>query len=119
MDERTALGWLVVGLLNEHFSHPEDEWDREDSLGAACHASKCGPCSALLWFSETPERRAVLERCVLSTGYVRGGWAYWDSESDGLRWDWFHEYWTRHRACWVSNGVAGCYSDENDEDDGE
>lgn len=111
MDERTALGWLVVSVLNEHFPHPEEDWDEEDPLGAACDNRVCGPCGALVWFSH-PFRRAVLESYVRQTGFQEGGWAHWDDERDGLRWDWFAEYWKRHRGCWMSNGVVGCFGDD-------
>jgi hypothetical protein len=110
VDERQAFGWLIVGLINEHFPYPSEDDPAADNpqLGTTGCLKNCGLCAALAWFDE-PLRRGVLEDYVRATSFHAGGWAYWDDESDKLRWDWFENFWARHRACWVSNGETGCY----------
>jgi hypothetical protein len=104
-----ALGWLVVGLINDHFPHPQDPSEDDPELGTPGCIINCGPCGALYWLSSRRYRRARIENLILATGYNKRGWVYWDDVADTLRWDWFRAYWARHKTCGMSNGVpTGC-----------
>lgn len=109
-----AMAWLMVGLINDHFPHPEEVEEAEDDpvLGTGGCVINCGPCGALKWFSDNA--RVQFDDYVRLTGYQSGGWSYWNDELDSLRWDWFDEYWSRHKACWMSNGKLGCYGEDDE-----
>lgn len=121
MNLETAMAWMVVGKLNDHFPHPDDPFDdgSEDFavMGTPGCVVRCGPCGALKWFSDND--REAFERMVRLTGFEQGGWSYWDDETDGLRWDWFESYWAAHKGCSATNGVAKpChYGEEEDRDE--
>jgi hypothetical protein len=101
----SALGWLVVGLINDHFPHPDDE-EEDPELGTAGCIARCGPCGALHYIATYQYRRRLLEASIRLTGFQVGGWCYWDEAANQLRWDWFEGYWARHKGCAVSNGVV-------------
>lgn len=117
--EFEALGWLVVGLINDHFPHPDEpDPDEDEVLGTSGCVVNCGPCGALKWFADNA--RDHLEDYVRVTGYHVGGWCYWNDESSRLRWEWFESYWARHKGCSSSDGVvSGCDYDEDDDDGSE
>lgn len=116
LDYQTHLAWFAVSVLNDHFPHPEEDDPADDNpdMGSPGCVVNCGPCSALHWFSQTEERRAVFEAHVRLTGFHIGGWSHWDGPTDRLLWDFFTAYWARHKGCSVSNGIVGpCkFSDE-------
>lgn len=112
-----ALAWLIVGSINDHYPHPEA--GEEDAVfGTSGCIVNCGPCKALHWLALSQRGRDAVEDAVRRTGYHEGGWAYWDDETGGLRWDWFREYWNGHRGCVFVGGVSqGCDFSGNDDED--
>lgn len=110
-----SLAWLVTGLINEHFPHPDsqDETEEDDALGTPGCVHNCGPCGALHALSLSGEGRAEVERLVRLTGFQEGGWAFWDDANDRLRWGWFEGWWSRHKACWTNGTESGCHYDED------
>lgn len=107
MNIRTAMAWLVVGLINEHFPHPDEpEQDWDPVMGNSGCIINCGPCGALHALSQTPKGRSEIEAAVRLTGFQRGGWSYWDAQANGLRWDWFAQFWAGHKGCASSNGIV-------------
>lgn len=80
LDYQTHLAWFAVSVLNDHFPHPEEDDPADDNpdMGSPGCVVNCGPCSALHWFSQTEERRAVFEAHVRLTGFHIGGWSHWD-----------------------------------------
>jgi hypothetical protein len=111
-----AMGWLIVGLINDHFPHPDEPDPEEDSeLGTAGCIINCGPCGALHYLSSSEEGRRWVEDAVRRIGFQHG-WCYWNPPADGLKWDWFESYWAGHKGCAFSNGVAlGCAWADEDE----
>ncbi len=106
MNTDTAIGWLVVGLLNEHFPHPESTpeelkaWELDEPMGGPFCAINCGPCKALKWLADND--REGVERLIIRTGYADMSWAWWTDS--GLRWAWLEHLFASHKACAMSAG---------------
>lgn len=116
MIKEEALGWIIVGAINDHFPHPEEEDLEDPVMGTMGCTINCGPCGALHSLDE--EGRRWIEHLIRMTGYpLGGGWCYWDDANDRLRWGWFEWWWDAHKGCGSVNGnVQPCVFEDDDDE---
>lgn len=97
MKHGEIIGWQFVGTLNDHFHHGYINGDGTTSPpndDDHCCPVCCGPCSALLAMLDDQGLLDQVTLWILLTGYVKGGWDFWDSDGfrlnvDRIRAGWF------------------------------